>query len=84
MQFNVERRAALLLVSVLVITLGASGASAGRVVVLAPDLAKYIVEDLSVAPHACFLIASASDYFGLCCDCNCRCTNLHCFSGNLM
>ena len=84
MYLNAERRTALFLVAVPVTTLGASGASAGLDVVHAPDLAKYIVEELSVSPHACFLIASDSVYFGLCCDCICRCTNIHRFSGNVM
>ena len=65
MQFNVERRAALLLVSVLVITLGASGASAGRVVVFSPSLAEGVVEELSVAPNYHSLIAAASASFGI-------------------
>ena len=84
MELNAERRAALLMVAVPVTTLGASGASSGRVVVIAPDLTGYFVEELSDAPHARFLVAYASDYSGLCCDCVCRCTNIHRFSGNVM
>ena len=72
MYLNAERRTAMFMVAVSVTTLGASGASAGRVFVLAPDLAEYIAEELSVDPHACFLIASDSAYFGICCDCICR------------
>ena len=84
MHLNAERSAALLMVAVPVTTLGASGASSGRVVVLDPDLAEYFVEEFSDAPHARFLVAYASDYSGLCCDCVCRCTNIHCLSGNML
>ena len=84
MYLNAERSAALLMVAVPVTTLGASGASSGRVVVIAPDLTGYFVEELSDAPHARFLMASDSDYSGLCCDCACRCKNIHCLSGNVL
>ena len=62
---NAERRAALLMVAVPVTTLGASGASAGRVVVFSPSLAEGVVEELSVAPNYHSLIAAASASFGI-------------------
>ena len=62
---NAERRAALILVAVPVTTLGASGASAGRVVVSSPSLAEGVVKELSVAPNYHLLIAAASASFGI-------------------
>ena len=50
----------------------------------APSLVYDVVEELIVAPHAHFMMASASAYFGICCDSVFRCTNIHCFSGNVL
>ena len=60
MELDAAQREALVLVTALVTTLGASNVSEGRAVVFAPDLAEVFVEELIVDPCAHFMIASAS------------------------
>ena len=65
MELNVEQLVPLVLVASPVTTLGDSGESAGLFVVFAQLLVEDHVEELSVASHACFLIASDSASFGI-------------------
>ena len=62
MKLNAPQRAALVMVAVPVTTLWSYDASAGRVVVFAPSLAKCAVEELSVTPHDHFLVSAASAF----------------------
>ena len=59
-ELNVAWLAALVLVVILVMKLGALYELEGRVVVFAPDLAEGVVEDLIFAPHARCVMASTS------------------------